>query len=419
MGVWLSQNVPTVRFISSLIEVNEAEWDCVVSSESLTSESSFGTVQRLASHLSFIYLPLSEEWITVDRPPDSIAARGGGHFYPEIRRQSEIIHTEFVDPREDVDEELAEAVHRFILPNERKVERHLQYVVAGSARSVDLLRPILRSPQGHLLAAWYPRSENSEGWLLPASVSRPEVFVRLALDRWHQKFEERFPRLIDWRSSPRWLTTQEQEVAAAVAELDLRLKAELEKAERERAELVARLDELALEQDEGIRRLLTATGDPLVAAVADALTRIGFDVEDMDPTRPPGQNLEDLQLLDPDEPGWSAIVEVKGLTGGASVNDLLKFSRYVEAYIQSKGRPPVGRWYVVNQFIGRDPGSRDAPLVSNPDELTTFAQSGGLVMDTTTLFDLVRSIEDGVESRGEVRKYLREARGLVESATAG
>jgi hypothetical protein len=56
------------------------------------------------------------------------------------------------------------------------------------------------------------------------------------------------------------------------------------------------------------------------------------------------------------------------------------------------GQFPSAQWYIVNQFIERDPGTRPRPLASNTAEASEFAADSGLVVDTIDLFTLLMDV---------------------------
>jgi hypothetical protein len=270
--------------------------------------------------------------------------------------------------------------------------------------------PFLCTTEPKVLACAFVRQGGtSVMWCLPEELSDdPVPWVRAAVRVWHERNPKRFPHDPGWPSDRRWMTSDETRLLDAIDTLEVERNAYV--AESEQRERAFR-DELRLAQDaaeSGARRLLTAQGDDLVAAVTTALERLGFDVEDRDKLVQPGEpRLEDLRVTAPaDDPEWVALVEVKGRTGGAAVGDLLKIGRFVENFIETEGRRPSRRWYVVNQFIGQDPGSRQLILHGHDADLAVFARQDGMAMDTAQLFELVRSVEDGSTEAADARRHL-------------
>jgi hypothetical protein len=106
--------------------------------------------------------------------------------------------------------------------------------------------------------------------------------------------------------------------------------------------------------------------------------QIGFEVEARDELVQPGMpRLEDLRVRSlSDDSEWIALAEGKRYTGGVSVNDLLKLGRFVKNFHQETNRYSPRTWYLANQLVGRDPGSRPPILRPNPNELAEFQRQG-------------------------------------------
>lgn len=271
--------------------------------------------------------------------------------------------------------------------------------------------PFLLNSNGHAVAGIFRRSERGprEWWWLPAGAPEPDHWVAAALARWRAAEPDRFePDVTDWLSDPRWQTNDERAGTEKLQALEAKHadavksymaeRAALE-AERQRASEMAELKE---------RRLLTSQGDELKDEVAHALRDLGFRVEDADVEHAKkGDLLEDLRVFDWEDPDWVALVEVRGYTGGAKLSDLQRIARFVARYAAASGKLPDATWYVVNQFIGTDPGTRPEPLASNTEEVRTFAEDGGLVVDTKDLFGLRERVRGGEVSKEDARTQLK------------
>jgi hypothetical protein len=160
---------------------------------------------------------------------------------------------------------------------------------------------------------------------------------------------------------------------------------------------------------------LTAQGDDLKAAVADALVELGFVVADADTTTAkPGDLLEDLRVTIVGDASWICLAEVRGYEhGGAKTSDLGRIGRFRERFVRKRGTPPTCCWYIVNQFAETDPSTRPVPLVSNPDDVAIFGEADGAVIDTRVLFGMLADLHAGTLAVDEARETLREARGRV------
>jgi hypothetical protein len=273
------------------------------------------------------------------------------------------------------------------------------------------------SADGNMIAGAFERSGSGWCWALPYVPQNPELWLAAALSDWHERTPEKVPALPGWRARAAWATPREATVRADLAVL---------RGERERllADLDARESALRSAEtaaiaaaDAGPRRLLTAQGAKLVDAVTDALETLGYAVENVDneDTGVSGQpKVEDLRVNDPDEPGRTNITEVRGYIGGAKVSDLQRIARFAALQVVRTGVLPTTRWYVVNQFLNTDPDTRRRPLAGSEDDLSVFAEDGGLVIDTRDLFLLARRVDDGEMSTATARLLLRRAAGALQ-----
>lgn len=274
----------------------------------------------------------------------------------------------------------------------------------------------VRDADDHPIAGAFPRFSESDGagecWILPFLPDDPSRWLRAAISRWRDITPDRFSSLPAWTEDERWLTP-----------LEMKLRGDLAALEAHRLEVMLELDKqqeaarsTLSQAAEGVgtdrRRLLSTQGDELVTAVAQSLSLLGFEVSDSDSQVAPGQGrTEDLQLRDPDAPEWTNITEVKGYAGGGKTRDLLELARYADIYRLRHGDQPASRWYVVNQFMKQDPGSRPVLMAGADEDLEVFAESGGLAIDTRDLFDLVKRAELGQLNAAEARRELRAASG--------
>ena len=276
------------------------------------------------------------------------------------------------------------------------------------------IEPFLRSADARVLSGRYWRGPQAEAWLLPADVPSLVAWVRAALAEWHELNPESFPGLPDWTSQDQWATPAEMSTRAALAELA-----------DERTRLVAALDEregflraeLDAAKDEGDayeRRLLTAQDDALAAAVHRAFAELGFEVTDSDAAANPRDKLEDLQLRDLDAPDWVALVEVKGYTKGAKTEAIAQFMRHQKRFQHANGGMADSEWYVVNQFLGRDPGTRQKALAGSLDDVEAFGAGGGLIIDTVGLFRLLMNVRAGKTTKEAARQRLRTSTGRID-----
>jgi hypothetical protein len=81
--------------------------------------------------------------------------------------------------------------------------------------------------------------------------------------------------------------------------------------------------------------------------------------------------------------------------------------------MQDEGKVPSSTWYVANELIATDPGSRPAVLRSNDKEVDTFGKDDGLAIGTVTLFDMLMDLRRGLLSQSDAQRLLRESRGRL------
>ena len=194
--------------------------------------------------------------------------------------------------------------------------------------------------------------------LLPPAVDVAAWF-RAFLSELHELDPARIPHAPPRLSQPSdWYTHQERGLADRIAEVD----AELEGLKSERDQLQTELTAAGERADRGIRRALWADGDELIAAVGKVLADLGFAVRDMDAELAEGEpKREDLRLAQKDEPGWQAMVEVKGYSSGTKTNDNRQIREHRERYILEEGRLPDLTVWLANSYRRRDPSTRPAP----------------------------------------------------------
>lgn len=260
----------------------------------------------------------------------------------------------------------------------------------------DAWMPLLLNPDQEPIAAVFrPDYGPREVWYFPGeALPAIDAILHFAFTRWHLEAPGSFPAAPNWTSDQRWMTANQQnrflELRSKIADSNARIAA----AKKENAESEEAIEQVRRDASTSEQRLLTADGDELVAAVTAALTGLRFEVVDLDAETPEGKpKIGDLEVSHPDFPDWKIMAEVKGKTKGAALNDLLALQTHRRVY--EKTRPTLhGVWYLVNaERRNPDPGSRPVPLESATDEIDTFAEDHGLVIDARDLFQLVKSVQ--------------------------
>jgi len=227
----------------------------------------------------------------------------------------------------------------------------------------------------------------------------------------HETDPERFPGAPDWQSQAEWGTPEIRRAAATLDGLaDERTEVMTALAKRE-AQAARVLESAVRAGADGAQRALTRDGDELVDAVAGLLRDLGFVVDEMDEhhDQKTGAKLEDLRATDPDVPGWVALVEVKGYTRGAKVNDVAQIiGRPSMAFAIDQRRPPDAVWHIVNTWRETDPSTRPI-AIPNDNDLSALTSAGGTLIDTRDLFTAWRAVHEGTATSTDVRGSLREA----------
>lgn len=322
----------------------------------------------------------------------------------------------------DVSEGIRRLVKRELVPWLQEQHPKPFLVSKSSTRGPAFGTTFVRDADRNPIAGHYyrrrsrdDRSSDTRILIVPFTPVRPEAWLAAAIDVWREVTPRRFEDMPTWRDSPKWQTADERRLRGALADL-----------ERERDEILKRLNERQTELEgdltiataageQGRRRLLTESGQGLVSAVVEAFEYLGFEVTDADAERAKGTpRLEDLRLTDPDVPEWSNVTEIKGVGGGGRHADLFDLNRYAGYYLERTGSWPSSRWYVVNQMRHEDPDRRHLLFGGGDEILDSFANDGGLAIDTRHLFELLHRIDVGSMSEEQARQMLRTQRGRFE-----
>ncbi|MET9910374.1 hypothetical protein ABZZ74_26820 [Streptomyces sp. NPDC006476] len=403
----LLQLCPTTRRIQSLREVRQAEWDVIVTDESLhESSQSYTSTVRVQPHLCVVHRsPFTDFTKTVEHVPGWTASISSkiGVISQEIRRMR------------NLPERISVLIHEKLEPvlTQRKAHTIFEHRIAqsGNPRPAPKITPFITTADNHALAGKYARSDSSEAWLLPADTPDFPLWVKAALAEWHSLAPDRFPGVPDWSEQPEWFTEAELEIAAELKNLEIERSEYLTVLQKREDDLKDRLSTARQHADSYERALLTTQSDELKGAVILALQELGFTVIDADQNAEPDDHLEDLHVIDPDAPNWIALGEVKGYTRGAKTEGLTQFLRFNLRYTARTGRNPDACWYIVNQFIKRDPKTRQRALHGKDEDVNAFGAANGLVIDTVQLFHLLQKVQKGSIPPKEARQLLRGATG--------
>jgi hypothetical protein len=386
---------PTRKLFSSIDEVVISEWDAMLTSGYVSAR------ERVLPVLAIPKGELAEKGFVAYAPTYSAIG------YRVAFSVSTVATMHYV--AKDAPPELTDLIARDLLPavKGQRVNHGLSV-----AYSTDGITPFAVSHDGTILAGAVD-DKSTVCWCLPPIISDPVPWMRAAYSAWSKLWPETFPPRENWRSEVKWLTSEMVDAMLEYIETDNKLGEAIRQRQAATDASERAVEEATAAADRGSRRLLTDQGEGLVDAVASALNEIGFDVDLMDERRKKGDLLEDLQIRDTDAPDWVALGEVKGHKKGAQLQDLLRMSRCVVRFLKDTGHEPDRQWYIVNGFLNDDPSTRPDPLKSNADEVASFAQAGGLIIDTRALFLLRQHIVRSTAEPRILRQRLREATGTL------
>lgn len=286
---------------------------------------------------------------------------------------------------------------------------------AGSSgpRNVKFI-PILSEWDGHALAGFQEHAEGGRWLLLPGETTDHGAWVDAMFRLWKASRPDAFPTG-STEPAYTWMTFSERQAENMVREhqdATARIMEEREAKLQKLRDEAASISEVARGHEQ---RLLFGTGDELVDAVRDALTRLGFEVSDSDEqafTQGTAKR-EDLQVRVGSDPGWTALVEVKGKARGAAVRDVIQLAKAGAIYASKNGRLPDGEWYVINANNTQPPSDRPVPLGTSKEDVDHHAKVDNLVViDTRELFVLLRAVDSGVMEPALARKSLIAATGI-------
>ncbi len=440
----LDLHAPTVRVIDDLLGIRQDDYDILVTNRLTKMLPTRGArLEGAEPHLFVVSIAPAH----ADKTSSGGYADLCGHLGDEygIRWHTGYL-SKAVDPADELLPVAAELVSDDLVPTALSRKSHtyfdrshrpwqsgpppeISYGVTAPAQAPGarrrlpedafVLRPFLRTAgrNPEILAGWYKRGERSEGWVLPSDLRRPGDWVAAAIRHWALTYR-RFPLVGGWWEDPRWQTLTE----TAAKETETRLKQELAditaRLHEEIAAATADLEEAQRQSAGGHRRLLTDKGESLKEATVEAFEQLGYRVIDRDQEQPPdaGGKMEDLGVVDPDDGTFDPIVEVKGYDAGAKAGDFGKMLRHL-VRAKAVGRSPTAIWWVVNHWRRtRAPAERGPVLVGEESFIGEHANEDVplVLIDTTTLFSVIRAVEGGTLTPAHVRASLRAARGRWE-----
>ena len=424
----LLKTLATVERVQYISEVNQEEWDCVVTdtipahvehrnmSRAQMTAPGWTSAQHFDSKLCLILFRGSSDTGSdeqrIDAPPAS---------YMEARQKLTAIVMKggvvgnHVSKLKDLPPDLDAAVTSSLIPAVNDRGKHVIFSRTDEEGSTEMeLRPFLLGPQGLPLAASYERNAEASVWLLPSDVRDHSIFVLSALREWHVKYgAARFPIVGDWSEDADFHTQEESRLLSELETIQGEIEANLDRLRSERKSIEAKLEIERIRAGEFERALLTEDGPELQSAILRTLVTLGFNVTDMDAQKDKSGVREDFQIRDADDTNWICIADSKGSKGPPGEDGLLKVMKWTRQYLSETGDSPTGQWVIVNFQRAVAPDERREPFQNNPSVLAAFEEDSGLVLDTRALFRLLRIVQDCPEVASSIREFLRSQTGVL------
>jgi len=256
-----------------------------------------------------------------------------------------------------------------------------------------------------------PDTKTGLAWLPNVHENRIAWVEALARD-WAEHDREAFEAILPWREETAWRTDRELDLAFKLEDLEARRAAALAVFDEESEQLDQALHEAAAAADAYERALLTTQDDELVQVVTQVFEELGFQVEDMDAKKKPGEaKLEDLRVQIPGDQAWTALVEVKG-HGKRNLRmvDINKVIRHRNRFRDREGKWPSKVIVVHNGQAEKLPTMRQRPFETSPADAIALEEDGWLIIPTMDLFRLHR---DRAKLDTKARRLIVESKGVL------
>lgn len=424
-GAGLLSLFPTTRIIEmdELNELHQGEYDIAITYDE-------HDLTGLDSHLYVVAVGGSELGLQERKERTGVfSVNSNASVAKELR----------LDQAAEEDERLKTLIEQTLLPLYSQETWHhtlesaiRTYQVGGyNQQAAQLWFPTLLDRDDRILTGFAKRSETQspspELWYLPGGTDNDALkrWLEYLIDRWSAASPTIFPYTISWKQLPEWQSVEENKADNDITTLKKEQTEAIKAYEQRLADLEQSKQSATTTAESSLRVLLTSQGDTLKNAVQATLASFGFTMVDVDKEIEATDNnkadkLEDLQAKTTHQTppiNWISLIEVKGYTKGAKINDLLKLSRFTKRYMQeSGGVPPNAVWYIVNHDLRTDPKSRDIALKANLTEVKEFAKDQGLVIDSVELFKLKKLVDAGTITPEDARKQLMEATGYFKAS---
>jgi hypothetical protein len=249
-------------------------------------------------------------------------------------------------------------------------ERWIPFIFNKHGEAIGgLLKPSFRY-KGHVL-------------ILPQLPINPQFILRLVNELLPKIFPEHFPY-----SESNWIENDEYDFDSI-----FELKQKRKKLIEDTSNQIRKIDENILKERtnfEYIYDILTNTGDDLVSSVKKCLELIGFeDIEDVDKEveKEGKRKREDLRIWDRMP---VLLVEVKGLNGHPTDDDVLQAYKYVPRRMQEFKLLDIRAVSVINHFRGKAPILRGGGF--STDQIEDANHNDLTLVTTWDLFLLIKGM---------------------------
>jgi hypothetical protein len=423
---WVERLPGTHKFIRSIGQVDPMEWDAVITDQSVTVVPgepwlSGAHWRDYAEHIFpdhmmiFFVFPVAD-WFSVEKILNigpSITPEDGGSS--DIQLEGSVAGRE-VRVVSNLPELIKDIIKTSLIPVVNLRHSQVGFIRTGDqtlAKSgLKAFHPFLVGPQNCILAGSFEKLSGSSVWVVPNDLPNISEWFDLALSEWHSINAKNFPGIGAWQTSLAWFTKEERAIEKEI----LRTQKELADSERE---FHLKLDQyyaarqgISDQASLGRKRLLWAQDSALQEAVLEALSDIGFEVEDMDPKWADREFREDYRVRDPDDEDWMVIADATGVTTGAKGSKIASVIGYVTKYvIEESPKTAPGIWILVNHLIERDPDSRGE--LYRGDDIGVLISQSGLAISTSGLFVLVEAVSGNETNSRALRAWLRSSFGQI------
>jgi hypothetical protein len=187
-------------------------------------------------------------------------------------------------------------------------------------------------------------------------------------------------------------------------------------AKQEIAEIQAKIEEEEKKYS-WLNLLLIGMDDEFKQAVAEALSFIGYRVEDVDEKIGQGQRKkEDLRITEPVSKAFY-LVEAKSTKRGASEDLITKTQTHQSNYSREQKCTVPNAILVINHSVNLDPGMREGRFYRDKAILDRLRELNIKAIDSVVLHSLCQTILEDESKREEIRLRIENEDGVISGKT--